>query len=129
MNIFMISLVILPIVIAVGLIMALMVLRNKVGYRVFFPTGIIVVSASVVLMVTSNPIFHIPLLHLGLIYLIFGLVSSGNWEKKNEKTKWIHHDQNFGFGSFCYGCFTDLCFLRNQEDTEMIWKTYWKSKN
>ncbi len=78
---------IIAIVIAVGLIMALMVWKKKVGYRVFFTTGIIVVSASIVLMVISRLIFYstvfggIPILVLGLIYMIIGLVSRGKWEK------------------------------------------------
>ena len=76
MNIGMIYGVILAIVIAVGLILALMVWKKKVGYRVFFTTGIIVVSASIVLMVIRvyGLLFSIPILLLGLIYLIIGLV-------------------------------------------------------
>ena len=76
MNTLMIHGVILAIVIAVGLIMALMVWKKKVGYRVFFTTGIIVVSASIVLMVIRvYALFSsIPILLLGLIYLIIGLV-------------------------------------------------------
>ena len=87
MNTLMIHGVILAIVIAVGLIMALMVWKKKVGYRVFFTTGIIVVSASIVLMVISRLILYstlfggIPILVLGLIYLIMGSVGSGKWEK------------------------------------------------
>ena len=66
----------LAIVIAVGLIMALMVWKMKVSYRVFLPTGIIIVSASIVLMVIRvYALFSsIPILLLGLIYLIIGLV-------------------------------------------------------
>ena len=85
MNIGMIYGVILAIVIAVGLILALMVWKKKVGYRVFFTTGIIVVSASIVLMVISlmqhiTPLFHIPILVLGVIYLMIGLVRvQMNW--------------------------------------------------
>ncbi|MFC2032386.1 hypothetical protein ACFLUS_03355 [Chloroflexota bacterium] len=76
---------ILAIVIAVGLIMVLMVWKKKAGYRVFFTTGITVVSASIVLMVISfilQIIFliGIPILVLGLIYLIIGLVNKANWE-------------------------------------------------
>ena len=76
---------ILAIVIAVGLIMVLMVWKKKVGYRVFFTMGIIVVSASIVLMVMSfilQIIFliGIPILVLGLIYLIIGLVNKAKWE-------------------------------------------------
>jgi len=68
-----------------------MVWKKKVGYRVFFTTGIIVVSASIVLMVISafqiyalffRLVLSIPILVLGLIYLIFGLVGPGKWEKK-----------------------------------------------
>ena len=85
MNIFMISVAIPPIVIALGLIMALMVWKKKVGYRVFFTTGIIVISTSIVLMVISliqhiTPVFHIPILALGVIYLMIGLVRiQMNW--------------------------------------------------
>ena len=66
----------LAIVIAIGLIMALIVWKMKVSYRVFLPTGIIIVSASIVLMVIRvYPLFtNIPILILGLIYLIIGLV-------------------------------------------------------
>ena len=76
MSLLMISGVSLAIVIAVGLIMALMVWKKKMGYRVFFATGIIVVSASIVLIVISfyNLLFGIPILVIGLIYLIIGLV-------------------------------------------------------
>ena len=85
MNTLMIHGVILAIVIVVGLIMALMVWKKKVGYRVFFTTGIIVVSASIALMVISfilQIIFliGIPILVLGLIYLIIGLVNKAKWE-------------------------------------------------
>ena len=74
----------LAIVIAVGLIMAVMVWKMKVSYRVFLPTGIIIVSASIVLMVIRvyALLLSIPILHLGLLYLIFGLVGPGKWEKK-----------------------------------------------
>ncbi len=78
--------VILAIVIAVGIIMALVVWKKKKGYRVFFTTGIIIVSASIVLMVISfilQIIFliGIPILVLGLIYLIIGLVNRDKWKK------------------------------------------------
>ena len=76
--------VILAIVIAVGLFMSLMVWKKKTGYRVFFTTGIIVASVSVVLIVISfilQIIFlvAIPILVLGLIYLIIGLVYKAKW--------------------------------------------------
>ena len=73
---FQIPVAILAIVIAAGLIMALMVWKKKVGRRVFFATGIIVVSARIVLMVIRfyTLLFSIPILLLGLIYLITGLV-------------------------------------------------------
>jgi len=78
--------VIIAIVIAAGLIMGLMVWKKKVGYRVFLRTGIIVVSASIVLMAICfifQIIFFIgiPILILGLIYLLIGLVNRGKWEK------------------------------------------------
>lgn len=77
--------VILAVVIAVGLIMALMVWKKKKDYRIFFKTGIIVVIASIVLMVICfilQIIFliGIPILTLGLIYLIIGLVNRDKWK-------------------------------------------------
>jgi len=81
------------IVIAVGIIMALMVWKKKrqgkaeeANYRVFFVVGIIVVCASIVLMFVSfilQILFLIvtPILALGLIYLIIGLVNRDRWNK------------------------------------------------
>ena len=71
--------VILAIVIAAGIIVALMVWKKKKDYRVFLKTGIIVVAVSIVLMVVSfllQIIFLIviPILVLCLIYLIISLV-------------------------------------------------------
>ena len=72
--------VLIAIVIAVGIIMALMVWQKKKDYRIFVKTGIIVVVASIVLMFISfllQIIFliGIPILIIGLIYLIIGLVN------------------------------------------------------
>ena len=60
-----------------------MVRKNKLGYSVFSPTGIIVVLVSIALMVTSIfilqrisvfwIIFNIPMLLLGIAYLMIGL--------------------------------------------------------
>jgi len=84
---------IIAIVIAVGIIMALMVWKKKregkaeeANYRVFFVVGTIVVSASIVLMFVSfilQILFLIvtPILALGLIYLIIGLVNRDKWKK------------------------------------------------
>ena len=72
----------LAIVIAVGLIMALMVWKKIISYRVFLPTGIIVISASIILTVIRvyALFFSIQILLLGLIYLIIGLVKvQWNW--------------------------------------------------
>ncbi len=76
----------IAIVIAVGIILALMVWKKKKGYRVFLTTGIIVVPASIVLMVISFSLqiiflIGIPILVLGLIYLIIGLVNRSKWKK------------------------------------------------
>ncbi|MFC1991837.1 hypothetical protein ACFLVC_03850 [Chloroflexota bacterium] len=72
--------IILAVVIAAGIIMALMVWQKKADYRVFFKLGIIVVVASIALMIISfilQIIFFIgiPILIVGLIYLIIGLVN------------------------------------------------------
>ena len=85
----MIYVAILPIVIAVGLIMVLMVWKKKGSYRVFFPAGIIVVFVSIVLMVIYSILqrisifwllFNIPMLLLGIIYLMVGLARfQMNW--------------------------------------------------
>ncbi|MFC1992882.1 hypothetical protein ACFLV3_03625 [Chloroflexota bacterium] len=77
---------ILAIVIAVGIIMALMVWKKNKGYRIFLKTGIIVISASIVLMVVSfllQIIFliGIPILALGIIYLIIGMVNRNKGKK------------------------------------------------
>ena len=87
----MIYVAILPIVIAVGLIMVLMVWKKKGGYRFFFPAGIIVVSVSIFLMVIYSILqrisifwllFNIPMLLLGIIYLMIGLVRvQMNWTR------------------------------------------------
>lgn len=72
----------LAIVIAVGLIMALMVWKKITSYRVFLLTGIIVISASIILTVIRvyALFFSIQILLLGLIYLIIGLVKvQWNW--------------------------------------------------
>ncbi len=83
---------IIAIVIAVGIIMALMVSKKKregkseeANYRAFFVAGIIVISASIALMVISfilQIIFFIgiPILVLGLIYLIIGLANRDKWK-------------------------------------------------
>ncbi len=78
--------VILAVVIAMGLIMALIVWKKEKAYRIFFKTGIIVVIASIVLMVVSFifqiPFYiHLPLFALGLIYLIIGLTNRNKWRK------------------------------------------------
>ena len=78
--------VILAVVIAVGLIMALMVWKKGKDYRIFFKTGTIVVIASIVLMLVSFifqvPFYiHLPLFALGLIYLIIGLANRDKWKK------------------------------------------------
>ena len=72
--------VLIAIVIAVGIIMAILVWQKKSDYRIFVKTGIIVIIASIVLMVVSfllQIIFFvgIPILVIGLIYLLIGLVS------------------------------------------------------
>ena len=78
--------VILAVVIAMGLIMALMVRKKEKDYHIFFKTGMIVVIASMVLMVVSFifqiPFYiHLPLFALGLIYLIIGLTNRNKWRK------------------------------------------------
>ena len=86
---------VIAIVIAVGIIMALMVWKKKregrseeADYRAFFVVGIVVISASIVLMFVSF-IFQIlflivtPILALGLIYLIIGLVIRNRWKKNH----------------------------------------------
>ena len=45
--------------------------------------------------------------------------SSGNWEKKNEDKKRLHHDQGFNFSSYSFGCSADLCFLGWGEEMEV----------
>ena len=70
----------IAIVIAAGIIMAIMVWQKKKDYRIFVKTGIIVIVASILLMFISfllQIIFliGIPLLIIGLIYLIIGLVN------------------------------------------------------
>ncbi|MFC1870952.1 hypothetical protein ACFLYF_00910 [Chloroflexota bacterium] len=84
---------IIAIVIAVGIIMALMVWKKKregrsekANYRAFFVLGIVVISVSIVLMFISfilQILFLIvtPILALGLIYLIIGLVNRDKWKK------------------------------------------------
>ena len=84
---------VIAIVIAVGIIMALMVWKKKregrseeADYRAFFVVGIVVISASIVLMFVSfilQILFLIvtPILALGLIYLIIGLVNRDKWKK------------------------------------------------
>ncbi len=77
--------IIIAIVIAAGIIMALMVWQKKKDYRVFFKMGIVVVVASIALMIISfilQIIFFIgiPILIVGLIYLIIGLVNKAKWE-------------------------------------------------
>ncbi len=75
----------IAIVIAAGIIMAVIVWKKKKDYRIFLKAGIIIVAASIVLMVIiflfqiPFPI-GIPILVLGLIYLIIGYV---NRHKKN----------------------------------------------
>jgi len=85
--------VIIAIVIAVGIIMALMVWKKKregkaeeANYRVFFIAGTIVVSVSIVLMAISFilQIFFLivtPILALGLLYLMVGLANRDKWKK------------------------------------------------
>ncbi len=85
--------VIIAIVIAAGIIMALRVWKKhragkaeEANYRAFFIVGIIVISASIVLMVITfilQILFLIltPVLALGLIYLIIGLVNRKKWRK------------------------------------------------
>ena len=68
------------IVIAVGIIMAVLVWQKKKDYGVFVKTGVVVVVASILLMFISfllQIIFFvgIPILVIGLIYLIIGLVN------------------------------------------------------
>ncbi|MFC2008131.1 hypothetical protein ACFLT0_00360 [Chloroflexota bacterium] len=84
---------IIAIVIAVGIIMALMVWKKKregraeeVNYRPFFVVGTTVVSVSIVLMFISfmlQILFLVvtPILVLGLIYLIIGLANRDKWKK------------------------------------------------
>jgi len=84
---------IIAIVIAVGIIMAFMVWKKKregkaeeANYRAFFVVGAIVVSASIVIMFVSFILqilflIWIPVLVLGLIYLIIGLVNRDKWKK------------------------------------------------
>lgn len=86
---------VIAIVIAVGIIMALMVWKKKregrseeADYRAFFVVGIVVISASIVLMFVSfilQILFLIvtPILALGLIYLIIGLVIRNRWKKNH----------------------------------------------
>ncbi|MFC1861341.1 hypothetical protein ACFLYL_03615 [Chloroflexota bacterium] len=85
--------VITTIVIALGIFMALMVLKKKkegkpeeANYRAFFVAGIAVISASIVLMVISFILqilffIGIPILVLGLLYLIIGLANKDKWRK------------------------------------------------
>jgi peptidoglycan biosynthesis protein MviN/MurJ (putative lipid II flippase) len=85
--------VIIAIVIAAGIIMALMVWKKKregkaeeANYRTFFVVGTIVVCASIVLMAISFilQIFFVivtPVLALGLIYLMIGLANRDKWKK------------------------------------------------
>jgi hypothetical protein len=84
---------IIAIVIAVGIIMALKVWKKEregkseeANYRAFFVAGIVVISASIVLIFISfilQILFLIvtPILALGLIYLIIGLVNRDKWKK------------------------------------------------
>jgi hypothetical protein len=78
--------IILAIIIALWIIMSLMVWKGKQDYRVFFKTGIIVISISIALMVISFMLqiiflIGIPILILGVIYLIIGLVNRNKWKK------------------------------------------------
>ncbi|MFC2005468.1 hypothetical protein ACFLVG_00700 [Chloroflexota bacterium] len=71
--------ILIAIVIAAGIIMAILVWRKKRNYRVFVKTGVIVIFASILLMFISfllQIIFliGIPILVIGLIYLTIGLI-------------------------------------------------------
>ncbi len=110
--------VLIAIVIAVGIIMAIMVWKKKKDYRIFVKTGIIVVVASILLMFIAfllQIIFlvGIPFLIIGVIYLVIGLVNMpiGLTPKSDKRLKRGHSLYDKFSGRIC-------CIKRERSKTE-----------
>lgn len=76
---------ILALVIAAGIITAIMVWQKKKDYRAFYKMGLIVIALSIALIIISFIlqiifVIGIPILIVGLIYLMTGQINKAKWE-------------------------------------------------